>query len=295
LNLLFPWRHSCLGSPWRTVIEVSLTAFDALAADYDATFTHTPLGEALRAFVWARLDDRLRDCRYVLELGCGTGEDAVHLARKGIAVRAIDSSAAMIRVAREKAKHSGCAQRIDFRCESLESYSTGAEPTHASGASESPLFDGVVSNFGALNCVPDLSQLAKNIAARVVTGSPLIWVIMGRHVPWEWLWYASRGDLAKARRRLKAGGVSWRGMEIRYPTPSDIVALLRPYFAINRVAPLGIALPPSYAAAWLNRSPRGLRMLTWLEKQAQRSAFLARLSDHFIVEATRLPGPGCVP
>ena len=52
---------------------------------------------------------------------------------------------------------------------------------------------------------------------------------------------------------------------------------------------LEVALPPSYAAGWLDRSPRALALLGRLEKLAQRSSALASLADHFIVEATRLP------
>jgi hypothetical protein len=112
---------------------------------------------------------------------------------------------------------------------------------------------------------------------------------MGRHVPWEWLWYLLQGNWTKAWRRLNRGGVSWRGLNIHYPTPAELSALLRPHFKIGRIAPLGIALPPSYAGAWLDRRPRLLKALTRLEHRAQRWSSLASLSDHYIVEATRLP------
>jgi len=48
-------------------------------------------------------------------------------------------------------------------------------------------------------------------------------------------------------------------------------------------------LPPSYAGQWLERRPLLLKMLTRLEHRAQRWSTLASLSDHYIVEATRLP------
>ena len=64
-----------------------------------------------------------------------------------------------------------------------------------------------------------------------------------------------RGQWRKAWRRLRPGGSEWRGMTISYPTPAQMRSLLLPYFAVTRLAPLGVALPPSYAAAWLDRSP----------------------------------------
>jgi hypothetical protein len=98
-----------------------------------------------------------------------------------------------------------------------------------------------------------------------------------------------RGEWRKASRRLHPGGSKWRGMTISYPTPAQMRSLLQPYFTVTRLAPLGVALPPSYAAAWLDRSPCAVSVLTRLERWAQRSRMLASWSDHFIVEAVRLP------
>ena len=56
--------------------SVEAPAFDDLAAAYDAAFTASALGRSLRAFTWARLDAALGSSRRVLEIGCGTGEDA---------------------------------------------------------------------------------------------------------------------------------------------------------------------------------------------------------------------------
>jgi len=257
-------------------------AFDEMAGTYDATFTDSRVGRALREIVWSRLQDTFRPPQRILELGCGTGEDALRLARSGVHVVATDPSAGMIQVARRKAESGNCAARIEFRClpmEDIRSFPDGE------------MFDGVLSNFGAVNCVPNLKALVTDLADRLPAGAPLLWVVMGRYAPWEWLWYLMRGHAHKAWRRLNRGGVEWRGLTISYPTPAQLRALLQPQFSITRLAPLGVALPPSYAAGWLERSPRALTVLARLEKLAQRSSALASLSDHFIIEATRLPRP----
>lgn len=255
-------------------------AFDELASSYDATFTDTVVGKALRETVWARVEQSFRGSHRVLELGCGTGEDAVRLAGSGIRVVATDASPRMIQVARQKASHSHCAERIEFHCLAMEDL----------GASlHGQTFDGVLSDFGAINCVRNLPALVADVAARLAPGAPLLWVIMGRLVPWEWAWYLPRANWRKAWRRLHRGGVEWRGLTISYPTPAEMTAHLRPYFAIHRMSALGFALPPSYATKWLNRWPRILKLLNRLETLAQRSSALASWSDHYIVEATRLP------
>jgi SAM-dependent methyltransferase len=253
-------------------------AFDALAADYDAAFSETPLGSALRSLVWSRLDVVFRDAQRILDLGCGTGEDALHLAGLGKQVLAMDASSAMVHRARQKAQVRGIGTRLQFQClamQDLHEAATGAR------------FDGALSNFGALNCVEDLPSLVAALSARLLPGARLLFVPMGRYVPWEWAWYLVHGKPHKAWRRLRRERLQWRGLTLGYPTPKQITAVLSPYFHIDRVRPLGFALPPSYAGEWLNRSPRLFAVLNRLERAGQRWPLLACCSDHYIVEATR--------
>ncbi len=254
------------------------SAFDALAADYDAAFTETALGSTLRRLVWDRIDVWFDGAVHVLDLGCGTGEDALRLAAAGHEVVALDASAGMVRRAQEKARARGLADRVTFHCAPMEALGS---------VSGTERFDAALSNFGALNCVEDLPGLVATLAARLKPGARLLWVPMGRYVPWEWAWYLLRGQPGRARRRLARERLPWRGLTLAYPTPRELTALLAPSFKIERVRPLGVALPPTFAADWLGRSPRTLALLTRLERAAQHWAALAACSDHYIVEATR--------
>ena len=105
-------------------------AFDELAADYDATFSDSALGKTLRSLVWARLEQIFRPSQRVLELGCGTGVDALALARRGVEVVAIDASQGMIQVARQKAVPSG---RVAFHCLPMERLSWSTRATDFRG------------------------------------------------------------------------------------------------------------------------------------------------------------------
>jgi len=254
-------------------------AFDDLASAYDATFTASALGRSLRALTWERLDVVLAGAGRILEIGCGTGEDAVRLALTGADVVATDPSPSMLRIAAEKAKRMGCGQGIEFHCLPMERLSELAGER----------FDGVWSNFGAINCVPRLEAAVAALAPLVVPGAPLAWVVMGRHVPWEWAWFLARGDRKKAFRRHRDGGATWRGTRIAYPTPAQLERTLAPYFAQIRRAPLGFVLPPSYASGWLEHRPRVLAALAWAERAAQGCKPLAALADHYVFEARRLP------
>jgi HemK-related putative methylase len=212
----------------------------------------------------------------VLELGCGTGEDAVWLAFAGHRVVAIDASAEMIRVARLKAVAAGCADRIEFHCLSMEALD--ALP----GGMR---FDAVLSNFGAINCVPDLRALGATLAPRLAPGATLLFAVMGRYVPWEWIWYLAHGQWGRAFRRLGRDWVVWRGMRIVYPTPSMLASVLRPHLAVSRVTALGCVLPPGYAAGWLERSPRLLQFFARVERKLAGYPAFAAISDHYLFEA----------
>jgi hypothetical protein len=118
-------------------------------------------------------------------------------------------------------------------------------------------------------------------------GAPLVCVIMGRYVPWEWAWFLARLDPRKAFRRLPRDGTRWRGMQITYPTPRTFTRALKPFFERISVSPLGLVLPPSYASSWLERRPRAFGALARMERAAHGFQSLASLADHYIVTATK--------
>ena len=80
-------------------------------------------------------------------------------------------------------------------------------------------------------------------------------------------------------------GARWRGLTIRYPTPTELAAALAPMFVTRRRAALGFALPPSYASQWLDSRPRTLAALTGIERAMQ--LVTAGLADHYMLEAAR--------
>jgi len=258
---------------------MTTNAFDGLAHEYDAEFTVTSLGSVLRAMVWDRYESCFAGRERLLEIGCGTGEDAIHLARRGHRVVATDASAQMVHLAQAKAERAGVTDRIRFLCLPMENLAREL-------AGEA--FDGTYSNFGAVNCTSQLGESIQGLAALLKPRAPLVWVVMGRYVPWEWAWYLARGEARKAFRRLRPAGVEWRGLTITYPSPSILHRALRPYFTSRGARSLGFALPPSYAGQWLERSPRSLAALTRLERAAQQWSPCASLADHYILEADRL-------
>lgn len=252
--------------------------FDAMAPDYDRAFTAGAIGRMMRAAVQRRLDLAFSAGDRVLELNCGTGEDAVHLARRGVHVLATDSSPAMLEVARAKVARAGLGERVQVArlpIEELEFARAGN-------------FDGAYSNFGGLNCVSDLHGAARGMAATVRLGGRALLCVMGPAVPWEWAWHLARGERTKALRRLRLGGVEWRGMTIHYPSIGTLRRAFAPFFAQRRVCAVGALLPPSYAEGWAARHPRLLATLGRWERRAETIPPLPWLADHYLIELERV-------
>lgn len=266
-------------------------AFDELAADYDDAFTERAVGRLLRAAVWRRLDANFRPGDYVLELNCGTGADAVYLAQRGVRVLATDISAAMLDATRAKVMRTGVSDlvsvaRLDI--EQLAAPQSPAQGAHADLAPAAPAFDGALSNFGGLNCVADLTGVGRALAAWLRPGAHALLCVMGPLTPWEWAWYARRGQMNKAFRRLRRAGVAWRGLTIRYPSIRALRQALAPAFALARVNAIGALLPPSYAEPWAAQHPRALAWLDRAERRLETVWPLPWLADHYLAEFVRV-------
>src|SRR4029078_10034170 len=78
-------------------------AFDSVAADYDGPKGNNALIQRMRETVWRTLMKACRPGARLLDLGCGTGIDAIELARHGYSVLATDWSPQMIERTRERA------------------------------------------------------------------------------------------------------------------------------------------------------------------------------------------------
>jgi ubiquinone/menaquinone biosynthesis C-methylase UbiE len=256
--------------------------FDAVAADYDLSFSETRLGQWLRQMVRERLDAVFEPGDWVLELGCGTGEDAVWLAQRGVAVTATDASAAMIEVARHKAAAAGVVDAIDFECvdlHDLERWVPGRT------------FDGVVSNFGALNCLPDLGPLAQALARWLRPGASAVLVIMGPCCPWEIAWHLLHGQVRAALRRFRGAQLAHVGqgawVPVWYPTPRRVRSDFEPFFRPTASAGIGVLLPPTYLRHLVDRWPDLFARLAAWERSCNSHFPCTWLNDHYLLALER--------
>jgi SAM-dependent methyltransferase len=264
----------------------AIGAFDRVAASYDRSFTDTRLGRELRGLVWNRLLERFPPGGRLLELNCGTGEDATFLASRGFHVTATDGSDAMLDEVRRKVEAESESRPIagSVRPRRLDL----ADPR---GPFAARSFDGAFSNFGGLNCVADLAPLAAALSRWLRPGAPLLLVVMGPLCLWETATSVARGRFRNAFRRLAPTSTLARVGEVSfpvvYPWPSEVARSFAPSFRCVRVEGLGVALPPTALGRALETRPRLLRALAACERVARRPWPLRLLGDHYLAELRR--------
>jgi ubiquinone/menaquinone biosynthesis C-methylase UbiE len=200
--------------------------FDRLAAQYDEVWTSSPAGRWQRDAVWRHVDPLIRRGDRILDLGCGTGEDAVHFGELGGQVLALDVSPAMVRVARDK----GVNARV-----------LPIEGSHIFAVA----FDLVFSNFGALNCISDLSALHDTLARLVRKNGHLVICLMGRFCFWESARHVLRGEFKKAVRRWPGEALTSAGLRVFYPSAKQVRQALLPGFDLLADIGIGVSVPPS--------------------------------------------------
>src|ERR1700683_5323588 len=84
-------------------LQLSTEFWNTAAGRYEQVFTGTSVGKMWRDSCWRELHSRFKSGARVLELNCGTGIDAIHLARRRVSVLACDISPRMIELARTEA------------------------------------------------------------------------------------------------------------------------------------------------------------------------------------------------
>jgi SAM-dependent methyltransferase len=206
--------------------------------------------------------------------------DAVHLADRGVEVLACDVAPRMIHVARRRTASQEGLARVDFRVLATEDIAALVDEG---------LFDGMFSNFGGLNCVPDLSAVARDLARLLAPGARALLCMAGHAVAWEIVWYLAKGNPRKALRRFRRGGTVGRlaegvTVEVHYPSARTMARLFAPDFRLLQLKGIGVTVPPSYVEPLAQRFPGVLRSLTAADRLLSRVPVFRAMADHLLLE-----------
>ena len=265
-------------APARSLSAAAL-AFDAVAERFDERFTPWLSVAAQRRAVCAALEAAFPVGARLIEIGGGTGEDALWLAERGRQVLLTDASPTMIRLASAK-----LAGQLGVRAEVC----AAEDLADLQAGIETP-FDGAFSNFAGLNCIGDLRPFASGLARRLRPGAPALLVIFGTCCPGEWLVEILRGRPKNALRRAARGDQSarlgGRAFSVRYHRRGDLERAMAPWFRPAGRQGVGVFVPPSAAEPWISRHPGLLRTLEALDRSIARP--LAGLGDHVLYRFVR--------
>jgi ubiquinone/menaquinone biosynthesis C-methylase UbiE len=256
-------------------------AFDRMAASYDATFTESLIGRAQRNVVWNALIRVFRAGDRVLELNCGTGEDAMFLAGRGVSVVACDASHGMIEVAR--CRKSEQAPNADIEFCLLRNEELGRLTDEAR-------FDGALSNFSGLNCVVYPRAVTEELGRLVRVGGTAVICVSSRLCLWEAAWYSAHANLGKASRRISGKTVAHLdgvAVPVWYPTIGEWRRAFRPWFRVRSVRAVGLFVPPSYVEKFARRHTKLLKAAEKLDRVCAAWPVLRGVGDHLLLELER--------
>lgn len=253
-----------------------MSDFDQAAVVYDQTFTFSCVGKTQRDQVWQYVSQlQIQSGHKVLEINCGTGEDAARWLKAGYRITATDLSSGMIAVS--KNNH----PEIDFQVLNMLDIDTLKES-----------YDILFSNFGGVNCLSatELHSLFRKAAVSETIRERMILVVMGKKCLWDRFYQLFKGRFRSIFRRNTKQPVIVHvdGTDVNtwYYSPKEIRQMAAPYFTVETIRPIGLFVPPSYLAPFFEKRPR---LFSFLKRADQflSFGFMADYADHFFISLVR--------
>jgi len=256
-------------------------AYDELAPTYDRIPLENRINAYMRRVSLSRLLSVFPEGAHLLELGCGTGEEALALGERGRDVVALDTSLEMIRRGQAHAQDRGLSNRVKF----LQLRARDLKRLDSPPGS----FDGAYASF-SLGYEPDLAAMSTPLFGLLRSDAPVLISLPSRLCLIELVLAVALGRPGVAGRRLrpwfehKVG--RWR-VPLRSFTPESLRWCLAPQFRLVRFEALPFLVPPPYMNRAYARWP-GLADALEAADQHLRSRFPFRyLGDHIFAEFQR--------
>jgi ubiquinone/menaquinone biosynthesis C-methylase UbiE len=216
----------------------------------------------------------------IVDINCGTGIDAIALARRGFRVTGIDISPKMIEQAERKAEQ-GHLQNVSFLHGSFERLSEAFdEPAGL-----------VLSNFAGLNCTANLFVVAREVSGIVSPGGFLLAVVMPRFSLWESLSYVLRGQwkgsIRRFRKRTTATGFRGKTFIVHYHSPTSFRRAFQPWFDMRQLIGVSVFSPSPQSMTFYHSYPRLVRWLERLDDLVAPLPLFRSIGDHYIMVLQR--------
>ncbi len=279
-----PVAISTEDAPESASLEHTRAAFDAAAPVYDSAYEHLPGIRHIRSVMQGLYLRYFTPGDSLLELNCGTGNDAIFLARHGLRVHATDLSPRMIEETRRKVRQEGSEGLVTSDVLSF----------HQLEKLEGSTFDGAYSNFGGLNCTDRLHDVAAGLAPLLKPGAIFIAAVMTRFCLWESVAALCKGNARLAFRRLRREGclAHLHGglVQTTYHAPSAVVRAFSGGFEPVRMIGLNVALPPPNAVRSYQLLGKGIGLLVKVDARLCTHRPFNAMGDHCAIILRRRSG-----
>lgn len=250
-------------------------AFDHMAKTYDREFTESGVGRAQRSQTNKYLDKLIegKENLNILEINCGTGEDAAYLAARGHKVLATDISGEMVRLCKEKYA-SAFKENLEFKqldIRDLESITN--------------TYDLIFSNFGGLNCLnkEELQKAMVMASGKLNKKGKMVVVLISDFCLLESLYFILSlrfNNIFRRGRKMEMAQLADIQFPVFYYSHKQLDKMLG--VKSKRRIGIGCLVPPSYLDKYFPSFV--IKFLNGIDKSLQVFNWPSRISDHILLE-----------
>jgi len=220
----------------------------------------------------------------LIELGCGTGDEAISLAAHGCEIFAFDPSPEMVAIASRKG--------ATTRTEGTVRWFVGRSADlihHLGNPTPAMRFDGAYASF-SLSYERDLASVSEALAPWIRPGGRFVVAAMNRVCGTELAAAFISGHPGLAGRRLADQTLHKVG-EVATPifprTIGEVVEAFRKHFVLEDGRALPAILPPTYSNRSLGRWPALVELLARMDSYVGTLPVVRSLGDHNLLRFRR--------
>ena len=258
--------------------QKAASAFSKQAKAFDKLYSGNTIIRYKRKRVRDHISQYLLPNSHILELNCGTGDDAIWFAENGHHVHATDLSNGMIEILKQKISEQKLEERI--------SYEKCSFTTLNQLRNKGP-YDVIFSNFAGLNCTGELNKVLQCFYPLLKPGGIITLVILPRFCLWEFL-FLFRGKFKTAFRRFfsskgKNANIEGESFRCWYYNPSYVIRQLANEFDLSGLEGLCTLVPPSYIENFAEKHPALYRRLVLQEEKWKKKWPWKYIGDYYII------------